>query len=128
MPKRRVPFHVRLRSLRESRGLSYRKMSVELKERYGLEVSATGIQKWEVPNEKSRLPTRDKVSAICQMFNVSPSFLLDELFSDAESAKPNDRLAQFSDIEMLTDEDFSALLQIKNSLISKPRLELIGQN
>ena len=103
-------------------------MSVELKERYGLEVSATGIQKWEVPNEKSRLPTRDNISAICQMFNVSPSFLLDELFSDAESAKPNDRLAQFSDIEMLTDEDFSALLQIKNSLISKPRLELIGQN
>ena len=128
MPKRRVPFHVRLSSLRESRGLSYRKMSVELRERYGIEVSATGIQKWEVPNEKTRLPTRDKISAICQMFNVSPSFLLDELFSEAESAKPNDRLAQFSDIEMLTEDDFAALLQIKNSLFSRPRLELTCQN
>ena len=91
-------------------------MSVELRERYGIEVSATGIQKWEVPNEKTRLPT------------VSPSFLLDELFSEAESAKPNDRLAQFSDIEMLTEDDFAALLQIKNSLISRPRLELTCQN
>jgi transcriptional regulator with XRE-family HTH domain len=124
MPKERIPFHVRLRALRESRNLSYRKMSVELQERYGIEVSATAIQKWESTKEKGRLPTRDKISAICQMFNVSPSFLLDELFSNAESVKPNDRLAQFSDIEMLTDDDFAALLQIKNSLIARRQLKI----
>ena len=124
MAKKRVPFYVRLRSLRESRNLSYRKMSGELKERYGIEVSATAIQKWEAVKEESRLPTRDKISAICQMFNVSPSFLLDELFSDAESQQPNDRLAQFSDIEMLTDHDFNALLQLKNSLVSGGQLKL----
>ena len=124
MAKKRVPFYVRLRSLRESRNLSYRKMAVELKERYGIEVSATAIQKWEAVKEESRLPTRDKISAICQMFNVSPSFLLDELFSDAESQQPNDRLAQFSDIEMLTDHDFNALLQLKNSLVSGGQLKL----
>ena len=124
MAKKRVPFYVRLRSLRESRGLSYRKMAGELKERYGIDVSATAIQKWEAVKEESRLPTRDKISAICQMFNVSPSFLLDELFSDAESQQPNDRLAQFSDIEMLTDHDFNALLQLKNSLVSGGQLKL----
>ena len=124
MAKKRVPFYVRLRSLRESRNLSYRKMAGELKERYGIEVSATAIQKWEAVKEESRLPTRDKISAICQMFNVSPSFLLDELFSDAESQQPNDRLAQFSDIEMLTDHDFNALLQLKNSLVSGGQLKL----
>jgi len=124
LAKKRVPFYVRLRSLRESRNLSYRKMSGELKERYGIEVSATAIQKWEAVKEESRLPTRDKISAICQMFNVSPSFLLDELFSDAESQQPNDRLAQFSDIEMLTDHDFNALLQLKNSLVSGGQLKL----
>ena len=124
MAKKRVPFYVRLRSLRESRGLSYRKMAGELKERYGIDVSATAIQKWEAVKEESRLPTRDKISAICQMFNVSPSFLLDELFSDAESQQPNDRLAQFSDIEMLTDHDFDALLQLKNSLVSGGQLKL----
>jgi len=124
LAKKRVPFYVRLRSLRESRNLSYRKMSGELKERYGIEVSATAIQKWEAVKEESRLPTRDKISAICQMFNVSPSFLLDELFSDAESQQPNDRLAQFSDIEMLTDHDFDALLQLKNSLVSGGQLKL----
>ena len=124
MAKKRVPFYVRLRSLRESRGLSYRKMAGELKERYGIDVSATAIQKWEAVKEESRLPTRDKISAICQMFNVSPAFLLDELFSDAESQQPNDRLAQFSDIEMLTDHDFDALLQLKNSLVSGGQLKL----
>ena len=124
MAKKRVPFYVRLRSLRESRGLSYRKMAGELKERYGIDVSATAIQKWEAVKEESRLPTRDKISAICQMFNVSPAFLLDELFSDAESQQPNDRLAQFSDIEMLTDHDFNALLQLKNSLVSGGQLKL----
>ena len=99
-------------------------MAGELKERYGIDVSATAIQKWEAVKEESRLPTRDKISAICQMFNVSPAFLLDELFSDAESQQPNDRLAQFSDIEMLTDHDFNALLQLKNSLVSGGQLKL----
>lgn len=117
MAKQRVPFHMRIRSLRESRGLSFRKMASELKENYGIEVSATAIQKWEEEREESRLPTRDKISALCQMFNISPSFLLEELFGEAESQAKPDRLGLFIDLEMLTDNDFEALLHIKNSLI-----------
>ena len=125
MPKQKVPFYVRLRALRESRGLSYRKMAVVLKERYGIDVSATAIQKWETPKEKSRLPTRDKVSAICQLFNVSPSFLLEEIFSGADEEKRNDRLSQFTDIEMLAEDDFLALLKLKNSLVSRGHLKKV---
>tara|TARA_Y100000385_G_C12989583_1_gene592185 strand:+ start:116 stop:496 length:381 start_codon:yes stop_codon:yes gene_type:complete len=126
MGKNRVPFSMRIRSLRESRGLSYRKMASELKEKYGIQVSATGIQKWEEEGESNRLPTRDKISAICQMFNVSPSFLLDELFSDNQFKEKSDRIDSFIDIEMLTDDDFDALLQIKNSLIRHNHKNIVG--
>jgi len=119
MPKtrKRVPFYERIRTLRESRGLSYRRMSAELQENYGIKVSATALQKWEMERETSRLPGRDKISALCKLFNVSPSFLLDEIFSGEHLEQ--DRLSQFSDIEMLTDEDFAALLQIKDSLATR---------
>ena len=123
MGKTRVPFHIRIKSLRESRGLSYRGMAAELKEKYGIEVSATAIQKWEV-GEQARLPARNKISAICQLFNVSPAFLLDELFG-VEVSATNDRLALFADIEMLNDHDFDALLQIKNSLAARSSIELV---
>ena len=123
MGKTRVPFNIRLKSLRESRGLSYRAMASELKTKYGIEVSATAIQKWEV-GEQTRLPARNKISAICQLFNVSPAFLLDELFG-VEVAATNDRLALFADIEMLNDHDFDALLQIKNSLAARSSIKLV---
>ena len=123
MAKTRVPFHIRIKSLRESRGLSYRGMAAELKEKYGIEVSATAIQKWEV-GEQTRLPARNKISAICQLFNVSPAFLLDELFG-VEVSATNDRLALFADIEMLNDHDFDALLQIKNSLAARSSIKLV---
>lgn len=123
MGKTRVPFNIRLKSLRESRGLSYRAMAAELKAKYGIEVSATAIQKWEA-EEQTRLPARNKISAICQLFNVSPAFLLDELFG-VDVAATNDRLALFADIEMLTDEDFNALLQIKNSLAARSPIKLV---
>lgn len=123
MGKTRVPFHIRIKSLRESRGLSYRGMAAELKTKYGIEVSATAIQKWEV-GEQTRLPARNKISAICQLFNVSPAFLLDELFG-VEVAATNDRLALFADIEMLNDHDFDALLQIKNSLAARSSIKLV---
>ena len=101
-------------------------MASELKEKYGIQVSATGIQKWEEEGESNRLPTRDKISAICQMFNVSPSFLLDELFSDNQFKEKSDRIDSFIDIEMLTDDDFDALLQIKNSLIRHNHKNIVG--
>jgi|TARA_B110000467_G_scaffold13331_1_gene11292 transcriptional regulator with XRE-family HTH domain len=123
MGKTRVPFHIRIKSLRESRGLSYRGMAAELKTKYGIEVSATAIQKWEM-GEQTRLPARNKISAICQLFNVSPAFLLDELFG-VEVAATNDRLALFADIEMLNDHDFDALLQIKNSLAARSSIKLV---
>ena len=123
MGKTRVPFHIRIKSLRESRGLSYRGMAAELKTKYGIEVSATAIQKWEV-GEQTRLQARNKISAICQLFNVSPAFLLDELFG-VEVAATNDRLALFADIEMLNDHDFDALLQIKNSLAARSSIKLV---
>tara|TARA_R110000751_G_scaffold77216_1_gene155795 strand:- start:809 stop:1108 length:300 start_codon:yes stop_codon:yes gene_type:complete len=98
-------------------------MASELKIKYGIEVSATAIQKWEA-EEQTRLPARNKISAICQLFNVSPNFLLDELFG-FESATSTDRLALFADIEMLNDEDFDALLQIKNSLAARSSFKLV---
>jgi transcriptional regulator with XRE-family HTH domain len=99
-------------------------MSAELQENYGIQISATALQKWEIERETSRLPGRDKISAICKLFNVSPSFLLDEIFYSKSLVQ--DRISQFSDIEMLTDEDFAALLQIKNSLATRSTKQVIN--
>lgn len=113
---KRVPLHTRLKQLREARGYSYRKLSSILLEEYGVKIAHSALQKWEKPSKKARVAKPEFIGALCKLYNVRPSFLLDQIF---DLPKKPDRQSQMADIDLLSDEDFNALVLIKNSLISK---------
>jgi len=115
----KTPFHQRIQELRQARGLSLRQMAVEL-EKYGVKVSHNAIAKWE--QEKilgsTRLPSKEVISALCKLFNVKPSFLIEEMFGKVTS-KDSERLQKLTDVELLTDEEFDALLRVKDLFLKR---------
>lgn len=118
----RTPFHQRIQELRKARGLSLRQMAVEL-ENYDVSVSHNAIAKWEhkkVPGT-TRLPSKEVIGALCKLFNVKPSFLIEEMFGKATS-KDSDRLQKMTDVELLTDEEFDALLRVKDLFIKRKHI------
>tara|TARA_Y100000768_G_C23953699_1_gene671618 strand:+ start:594 stop:1064 length:471 start_codon:yes stop_codon:yes gene_type:complete len=113
---KRVPLHTRLKQLREARGYSFRKLSSILLEKYDVKIAHSALQKWEQPSKKARVAKPEFIGALCKLYNVRPSFLLDQIFDVPSKA---DRLSQLADVDLLSDEDFTALVSIKNSLIGK---------
>ena len=113
---KRVELHTRLKQLREARGYSYRKLSSILNEEYGVKIAHSALQKWEKPSKKARVAKPAFISALCKLYNVRPSFLLDQIFDVPKKA---DRHSQMADIDLLSEDDFNALVLIKNSLNSK---------
>ena len=111
----RVPLHVRLKQLREARGYSFRKLSAVLLEEYDVKIAHSALQKWEKPSTKARVAKPEFIAALCKLYNVQPSFLLDQIF---EVPKGNDRLGMFADIDLLSEEDFELLVSMKNRLIA----------
>lgn len=123
----RVPFHQRIQELRQARGLSLRQMAEEL-EQYGVKVSHNAIAKWEqqkMPGT-TRLPSQEVIAALCKLFNVKPSFLVEEMFSNVRSKSDSDRIAKLLDVELLTEEEFAALLNVKDLFI-KSRKQKAGE-
>jgi transcriptional regulator with XRE-family HTH domain len=123
----RVPFHQRIQELRQARGLSLRQMAEEL-EQYGVKVSHNAIAKWEqakMPGA-TRLPSQEIIAALCKLFNVKPSFLVEEMFSNVRSKSDSDRIAKLLDVELLTEEEFAALLNVKDLFI-KSRKQKAGE-
>tara|TARA_R100000951_G_C2527978_1_gene145524 strand:+ start:54 stop:428 length:375 start_codon:yes stop_codon:yes gene_type:complete len=118
----KTPFHQRILELRQARGLSLRQMAVEL-ESYGVKVSHNAIAKWEqekIPGS-TRLPSKEVISALCKLFNVKPSFLIEEMFGKITS-KDSERLQKMTDVELLTDEEFDALLRVKDLFIKRKHI------
>ena len=118
----RTPFHQRIKTLRQARGMSLRQMAAEL-EKYGVKVSHNAIAKWEqekIPGS-TRLPSKEVISALCKLFNVRPSFLIEEMFGKGTS-KDSDRLQKMTDVELLTDEEFDALLRVKDLFIKRKHI------
>jgi len=118
----RTPFHQRIKTLRQARGMSLRQMAAEL-EKYGVKVSHNAIAKWEAEKMpgSTRLPSKEVISALCKCFNVKPSFLIEEMFGKGTS-KDSDRLQKFTDIELLTSEEFDALLRVKDLFIKRKHI------
>ena len=115
----RTPFHQRIKTLRQARGMSLRQMASEL-EKYGVKVSHNAIAKWEqekIPGS-TRLPSKEVISALCKLFNVKPSFLIEEMFGKVTS-KDSERLQKMTDVELLTDEEFDALLRVKDLFLKR---------
>lgn len=122
----RVPFYKRIQELRVARGLSLRQMADEL-EQYGVKVSHNAIAKWEQPKEPgaTRLPSQATIAALCKLFNVKPSFLVEEMFANVKSTGDSDRIQKLLDVELLTEEEFLALVNVKDLFI-KSRKEKAG--
>lgn len=108
-----TPFHLRLKELREAHGMSYRNLQSALNKE-GLAISHTSLRKWEVAEGKSRIPT-EHIAALSRVFNVSPSFLLEEIF--AEKPTGNKRIQSWKDVDLLTETQHSILLNLKAELL-----------
>lgn len=109
-------FSEKLKNLREARGMSLRAMASELT-KLGEPTSHAAIARWESssPRDLARLPRRSAVAAISKLFNVSPSWLLEDVL--IEGAPRSSREEKFSDLELLSDEEFEALLAVKNQFL-----------
>jgi len=118
MEKRRTPFNVRLRELREAHGLSYRRLQNALAEE-GIKITHTALRKWEMPAKTNRLPRREIIAALSKVFNVKPSFLLEEIF-DARNL-PNGRISQWNDVDLLTEQHHRLLLEIKAAFLDNDK-------
>jgi transcriptional regulator with XRE-family HTH domain len=114
----RVPFNRRIAELRLARGLSLRQMAIDL-EQYGVKVSHNAIAKWEAEKMpgSTRLPSQEVIGALCKLFNVKPSFLVEEMFAGVKTRSGSGRNEKMLDVELLTDEEFQALLKVKDLFI-----------
>lgn len=114
----RISFHDRLKGLRTARGMSLRALADELKE-HGVEVSHNAIQKWEQPKMMGavRLPSVEVIAALSKIFAVEPAWLVDEIFFRSKKSVKSERLEAFQDIELLTNDQFDALLAVKKELL-----------
>jgi transcriptional regulator with XRE-family HTH domain len=109
-------FSDKLKNLREARGMSLRTMAAELT-KLGEPTSHTAIARWEstAPSDLSRLPRRSAIAAISKLFNVAPSWLLEDVL--IESTSKGTRADKFGDLDLLSDEEFDALLAVKTALL-----------
>ena len=123
----RVPFNRRIAELRLARGLSLRQMAIDL-EQYGVKVSHNAIAKWEAekPSGSTRLPSKEVIGALCKLFNVKPSFLVEEMFAGVGRKTSSGRTEAMLDVELLTDEEFESLIKIKELFI-KARKQKAGE-
>lgn len=114
----RISFHDRLKGLRTARGMSLRALADELRE-HGVEVSHNAIQKWEQPKMTGavRLPSVEVIAALSKIFAVEPAWLVDEIFFRTKKSVKSQRLEAFQDIELLTNDQFDALLAVKKELL-----------
>lgn len=108
----------KLKELRLARGMSLRQMSVEL-DKLGQTASHTAIARWEQSGDAANLPQRKMIFAIAELFNVSTGWLLQDLFEPGrgETNPTTTRHKLFSDIDLLGDTEFQALLSVKNELV-----------
>ena len=117
--KKITSFGEKLRALRESRNLSYRNLEKLLDEEHGITISHTAIRKWELAVETVTIPKKEVVAALCRIFNVTPDFLLEEMFNPAITKAITDRAQEWMDVDLLSEEDHRMLLQLKQRLLEK---------
>jgi len=115
-----TPFNVRLKELRQAHGYSYRRLADALAKE-GVKITHTALRKWELDTEKA-LPPREKIAALSRVFNVKPSFLLEEIF-EAKPSK-NNRSQYWQDLDLLTEEQHDILLKLKVLMLERGDYDL----
>ena len=110
MTKQFTPFHERLAELRLAHGYSYRKLQEEM-EKEGIPITHTALRKWELALGRSRIPDKAQVAALSRVFNVAPSFLLEEMME--MKPRGSGRIAHWQDVDLLTEDQHQTLLAVK---------------
>ena len=129
MAKQRVLFCDRLRDLRKARGLSLRELAEILQTEHKVNISHTALAKWEKDVPERSPPRREFVAALCNLFNVEPSFLLDEIFSIGPAKKHTDgRIHDWQDVDLLSDDRYQMLINIKQELLKAQDVETRSRN
>ena len=120
--KKITRFGEKLRALREARKLSYRKLEALLRDEAGIVISHTAIRKWELAEQTVTIPKKEVVAALCRIFNVTPDFLLEEMFNPPVKKAITDRAQEWMDVDLLSEADHKLLLQIKQRLLERQEL------
>ncbi len=107
-------FGDRIRKLRKARTMSLRGMSSALGN-LGIEVSHTAIARWEA-DESANLPKRETIIALARLFNVRASWLVEFIY-DEPQLKHGGRQEQMRDLDLMHDEDFKLVLDLKKHLM-----------
>jgi len=119
-----TPFHIRLRELRDAHRLSLRALAASLQDE-GVSITHTAIRKWELGDEQNRPPKPEYIAALCRVFNILPSFLLEDIFDTKKSNK--DRISKWSDVDLLTEEEHESLLNLKRLFLNGNNNQKTGQ-
>jgi len=117
-------FGQRLKALREARGISLRALSDELANQ-GHSITHSGIQKWE-KDEGASLPRRAVLAALCKYFNVSPSWFMENLYTEASPKKP--KMRELTDLDLLSQEEFDILLAVKDQFLKSRALGKVSND
>lgn len=120
-PRRRKiskTFGERLKALRQAREMSYRQMQEALFASTGLKVSHQTLRKWEL-HDNNYIPGRENIEALCKFFNVEARLLLEDLIGPSFGDQKNNRINQWTDVDLLKTEDHELLLAMKKRLISQ---------
>lgn len=119
--KKRHSFGEKLYSIRVSYrdkfGVS-RKVSIREAARMvtdaGYKISHGGYARWEQPD--GAIPSRNAIQAICKAFDCRPSALFEEFYGG--SSADNSRARAFADVDLLDDDNYKLLLDMKDALIA----------
>ena len=106
-----------MKALRQAREMSYRQMQEALFASTGLKVSHQTLRKWEL-HDNNYIPGRENIEALCVFFNVDARLLLEDLIGSF-GAEKNSRINEWTDVDMLKNEDHELLLAMKKRLISQ---------
>ncbi|MBT3426540.1 MAG: helix-turn-helix transcriptional regulator [Gammaproteobacteria bacterium] len=113
-------FYEKLRGLRLARGLSLRAMAEAFHQR-GVNISHTGIARWEQQRsgEAQHLPKRQTIAALAKFFDVSPAWLLEDVYSsNSRTTNNNRRQDQMQELALLSDSEFEIVVAIKDQIIA----------
>jgi len=113
-------FYEKIKGLRLAKGLSLRAMAEALNQR-GVNISHTGIARWEQERsgEAQHLPKRQTIAALAKFFDVSPAWLLEDIYSSKSRATNNTRRQeQMQDLALLSDSEFEVLVAVKDQILA----------
>jgi transcriptional regulator with XRE-family HTH domain len=118
---KRVPFAMRVRSLRKARGFTQDEVVAGLSEK-GFPISKSGYQKWEKTGGLKKHPDLVALSALAELFEVPVHVIVDFDFQKNEELFPG-ALEHFVDIDLLAPDKIELLKNMYDNFQKDARKE-----